>query len=288
MRYDNQPYGTRWVETFSRAFSKHPYQWMPIGSMEHLNKATLEEFMEFYNTYYVPQNGTLSIAGDIDIEETKKLVALYFSDINKPKEVPRVTIAEPPQKEEKRDIVYDNIQLPMVLISYHIPEQTAEDYYAVEMLTKVLADGQSSRLYKELVDKEQIAYTSGAFTVPTEDPGLFIALGLANSDIEAEKLEEGMDKEIEKVKNELITDREFQKVRNQVENDFYSSNSTMAGIAESLASNHMFFGDANLINTKIDKYMAVSKEDIQKAAQKYLNIDNRVVLYYLPKTQENN
>jgi len=288
MRYDNQPYGTRWVETFSRAFSKHPYQWMPIGSIEHLNKATLEEFMEFYNTYYVPQNGTLSIAGDIDIEETKELVNLYFAEIDKPREVPRVNVVEPPQKEEVRDVVYDNIQLPMVLLSYHIPEQTAEDYYAVEMLTKVLADGQSSRLYKELVDKEQIAYTSGAFTVPTEDPGLFIALGLSNSGIEAEKLEEGMDKEIEKVKNELITEKEFQKVRNQVENDFYSGNSTMAGIAESLALNHVFFGDANLINTKIDKYMSVTREDIQNAAKKYLNKNNRVVLYYLPKSQESN
>jgi zinc protease len=102
-------------------------------------------------------------------------VNLYFAEIDKPREVPRVNVVEPPQKEEVRDVVYDNIQLPMVLLSYHIPEQTAEDYYAVEMLTKVLADGQSSRLYKELVDKEQIAYTSGAFTVPTEDPGLFIA-----------------------------------------------------------------------------------------------------------------
>lgn len=286
--YDNQPYGTRWVETFSRAFTKHPYHWMPIGSMDHLNKATLDEFMQFYETYYVPQNGTLSIAGDIDIEETKNLVKKYFSEIRKPKTVPRVTVVEPPQKEEKRDVIYDNIQLPMVLLSYHIPEQTAEDYYAVEMLTKILADGQSSRLYKELVDKQQIAYTSGAFTVPTEDPGLFIALGLSNSGIEAEKLEDGMDLEIEKVKNELVTEKEFQKVRNQVENDFYSSNSTMAGIAESLADYHVFFGDANLINTEIEEYLAVTKEDIQRAAKKYLKKENRVVLYYLPKAEENN
>jgi zinc protease len=97
-----------------------------------------------------------------------------------------------------------------------------------------------------------------------------------------------MDKEIEKVKNELITEKEFQKVRNQVENDFYSGNSTMAGIAESLALNHVFFGDANLINTKIDNYMSVTREDIQNAAKKYLNKNNRVVLYYLPKSQESN
>ena len=287
MRYDNQPYGTRWVETFSRAFEQHPYQWMPIGSMEHLNQATLEEFMDFYNTYYVPQNATLSIAGDIDIEETRKLVQMYFTEINKPVDVPKVSVVEPPQKEEKREVVYDNIQLPMVLMAYHIPEQTAEDYYAVEMLTKILADGQSSRFYKELVDKEQIAMTTGAFTVPTEDPGLFIALGLTNTGIDAENLEAGMEDEIEKVKNQPISDQEFQKVRNQIENDFYSKNSTMAGIAESLATFHVFFGDANLINTEIENYLAVTKEDIQNAARKYLVKNNRVVLYYLPKPQDN-
>ena len=115
-------------------------------------------------------------------QRIQPMINLVFSVIliSKPKEVPRVSVVEPPQKEEIRDIVYDNIQLPMVLISYKIPEQTSEDYYAVEMLTKALADGQSSRLDKELVDKEQIALTSGAFTVATEDPGLFIALGLSN------------------------------------------------------------------------------------------------------------
>jgi predicted Zn-dependent peptidase len=261
---------------------------MPIGSMDHLNQATLDEFMDFYRTFYVPQNGTLSIAGDIDIPKTKELVNKYFADINKPKEVPKVSVVEPQQTLEKRDDIYDNVQLPMVLLSYHIPEQTAKEYYAVEMLTKILADGESSRLYKKLVDSEQIALTTGAFTVPTEDPGLFISLGLANTGIDAVKLQEGMDNEIEKVKNELISDHEFQKVRNQVENDFYSSNATIAGIAESLASYHMFYGNTNLINTEIDSYMAVTKEDIQQAAKKYLNKENRVVLYYLPKSQENN
>jgi predicted Zn-dependent peptidase len=138
-----------------------------------------------------------------------------------------------------------------------------------------------------LVDKEQIAMTTGAFTVPTEHPGLFIALGLTNTGIDAESLEAGMDAEIEKVKNQPISDQEFQKVRNQIENDFYSKNSTMAGIAESLATFHVFFGNANLINTEIENYLAVTKEEIQNAARKYLTKNNRVVLYYLPKLQDN-
>ena len=286
-RYDNQPYGTMYLETFERAFKVHPYRWMPIGSMEHLNEATLEEFMEFYNTFYVAQNATLTIAGDIDIEETRNLVKKYFADVPAaPHDVPRPTAVEPARLEEERSVVYDNVQLPLVLMAYHIPAQGTPEHYAVEMLTTVLADGQSSRLYKSLVDNQQIAVTSGAFPVSTEDPGLFVAIAVANMGIEAETLERAMEEEIERVKNELITEREFEKIRNQKENDFYSANSSMAGIAQNLATYHVFYGDASLINTEIDRYMAVTREDIQKAAQKYLRKDNRIVLYYLPKSMQ--
>jgi predicted Zn-dependent peptidase len=285
--YDNRPYGTMYIETFKKAYTKHPYQWMPIGSLEHLNEATLEEFMEFYKTFYVPQNATLSIAGDLDINKTREWIEYYFKDIPRGSApVPRPDVVEPEQHGEKRDVVYDNVQLPMVLHAYHIPEQASKDFYTVEMLTKILADGQSSRLYKELVDNQQIALTSGAFTVPTEDPGLFIALALANNGIEAEKVEEAMDEQVKKLQENLVSDREFEKIRNQVENDIISQNATMSGIAENLAMNHVFFGDANKINTKLEHYLAVNKEDILRAAQNYLNPDNRVVLYYLPKGNE--
>ncbi len=287
LRYDNQPYGNRWVEIFKRAFTVHPYHWMPIGSMEDLNVAQLGDFMDFYKTFYVPQNATLSIAGDINIDEAKKQIDAYFANIPKgPKKIPRPDVVEPPQKAEIRDIIYDNVQLPMVLQAYHIPSETAPDYYAVEMLTKILADGQSSRLYKELVDKKQLALTSGAFAIPTEDPGLFIALALSNSGIDAQTLEQAMNEEIEKVKNNLITEREFEKIRNQVENDLVDQNATQEGIAENLANYYTFYHNTNMVNDIINKYMAVTREDIQNVAQKYLAENNRVVLYYLPKSEE--
>ena len=286
---DNQPYGTILEETLKRAYKVHPYRWTTIGSLEHLNQASLEEFMDFYHTFYVPQNATLSIAGDIDIEETKKLVTLYFAEITKGKnEVPRPTEVEPPQTAEIRDIVYDNIQLPAVIQAYHMPAQGTDDYYAINMLTTLLSDGQSSRFYKEIVDNQQKAIQATAIPLAGEDPGLFIALGIANMGIEAEDLEKSMDAEIDKVRNELITEREFQKVRNQIENDFISGNSTVVGIAESLADYHVYFGDANLINTEIERYMKVTREDLMNAAKKYLTTENRVVLYYLPKDQESN
>ncbi len=284
---DNQPYGTILEEVLKRAYKVHPYQWTTIGSLEHLNRASLEEFMDFYHTFYVPQNATLSIAGDIDIEETKNLVELYFSEIPKGKnEVPRPTVVEPQQTSEIRDIVYDNIQLPAVIQAYHMPAQGTEDYYAISILTTLLSDGQSSRFYKEIVDNQQKAIQVTAIPLAGEDPGLFIALGIANMGIEAEDLEKSMDAEIDKVKKELISEREFQKVRNQIENDFILGNSTVVGIAESLADYHVYFGDANLINTEIDRYMKVTREDLMNAAKKYLTKENRVVLYYLPKDQE--
>lgn len=286
-RIDNQPYGSFAGETFKRAFKEHPYQWMPIGSMEHLNSATLDEFIEFYKTFYVPQNAILSIAGDINVEETKRLVAKYFAEIpTGTREIPRPTIVEPAQTAEIRDVVYDNIQLPAVFQSYHMPAQGTDDYYALNMLTQILSAGESSRLNKELTDKQQKALQVFAFPYALEDPGLFITLGIVNMGVTPEDLEAAMDVEVEKLKNELITEEEFQKIRNQVENDFVSGNSTMAGIAESLANYQMYFGDANLINTEIQKYIKVSREDIKAVANRYLNKENRVVLYYLPKSQK--
>ncbi len=288
-RVDNQPYGSILEEIAKRAYKKHPYRWTTIGSLDHLNAATLDEFMDFYKTFYVPENATISIAGDIEIAEAKELVKKYFAGIPKGgKDVPRPDIVEPMQKEEVRDTVYDNIQLPAVIQAYHMPAQGIDDSYALEMLSTVLSGGQSARLYKSLVDEQQKALQVLAIPFSSEDPGLYLLFGLPTIGGSAADLEEAMDAEIRKLQNELISEREFAKVRNQVENNFVSGNSSMTGIAESLANYHVYFGDAGLINNEIDRYMKVTREDIQRVAKKYLTEDNRVVLYYLPKAQENN
>ncbi len=282
--YDNRPYGTLMEKTFSSAFSQHPYRWMPIGSAESINEATLEEFMEFHSVFYVPNNATLSIAGDIDFETTKQLVRTYFADIPRgTKPLYRPTIVEPAQTAEVRDTVFDNIQLPAVVQAYHIPAMGTPDYYALNMLTTLLSDGESSRMNKSIVDKQQKALFVGAFPMALEDPGLFMVFGIANMGVDPENLEEAINAEILRSQKEELSDREFEKLRNKMENDFVTSNSTMAGIAESLSDYHMYFGDANLINTEIDRYMAVTKADIMRVAKQYLNKENRVVLYYLPK-----
>ena len=287
LRVDNQPYGTFIGELMKRAFIEHPYRWTVIGSLEHLNAAQEEEFMDFYKTFYVPNNAVLSIAGDINVEECKKLVNDYFAEIPKGNtEIPRPNIIEPKKEFEIRDTIYDNIQLPAVFHGFHIPAQGTQDYYAVDMLNQLLSGGESSRLNTSLVEESQKAVYSGAFTFNLEDPGMTIALAMANSEENPKDIEQLMDLEYKKVQKELITDREFQKLRNQIENNFIQSNYKMYDIAENLANYHIFYGDASLINTEIDKYLAVTKEDILNVANKYYNKDNRVTLYYLPK--ENN
>jgi predicted Zn-dependent peptidase len=287
LRVDNQPYGTILIEVLKRAYTKHPYRWAPIGSMEHLNAASFEDFTRFYETFYVPNNATLSIAGDIDVEETKKLIDAYFSEIPEGKyEIPRPTIKEPKQTEEVRDIVYDNIQLPAVIQAYKMPEQGTHDAYAFEILSTLLTGGNSSRMQKKLVDQEQLGLAVAAIPLSLEDGGLFINYGIANMGVEPETLEKGMDDVVAQVKESLIDEQEFQKVMNQIEANFISSSSRIAGIAESLANYEVYYGDANLINTVIENYRKVTREDLQRVAQEYMTPENRVVLYYLPKSAQ--
>ena len=281
-RVDNQPYGNLFSETLDHAFDVHPYSWAPIGSMDDLNAAQEQDFKDFYKTYYVPNNAVLSIAGDMDIAQAKQLVEKYFAGIpSGTMYLPKVKAEEPMYKGEVRDTIPGKDQLPMVVKAYHIPAQGTPDYYAVDMLNQVLSQGQSSRLNKSLVDQQELALFCGAFTYNTEPPGLTLAYGLANMGVDPKQLEDGMNAEFERMKTELISDQEFKKLRNQIENDFVSRNSNVAGIAESLANYHMYFGDANLINTEIERYLKVTKEDVMNAAKKYYTPNNGVVLYFL-------
>ncbi len=287
-RIDNQPYGSILEETFERCYSVHPYKWPIIGSMAHLEAAEEADYKNFYTDFYVPNNAVLSIAGDIDFHEAKKFIEEYFGGIPKSaKPVYRPRVVEPDLGGEVRDTIYDNIQLPAVIQGYRIPAQGTKDYYAVDMVSRILSSGESSRLYRALVDEQQKALFVGNFPLALEDPGVSLVFGITNMGVDVLDLEVAIDNEVNRVQEELISENEFQKLRNQIESEFVTSNSRVAGIAESLATYYMFFGDTDLINNEIDRYLAVTREDIQAAAKKYLVKNNRVVLHYLPKSLEN-
>jgi zinc protease len=284
LRIDNQPYGTILIEVLKRAFKVHPYKWAPIGSMEDLNAAQLDEFINFYKTFYVPNNCVLSIAGDIDIAAAKKQINDYFGAIPKgTKPIPRPNVTEPPLGGEVRDVIEDNIQLPAIIEAYRAPKQGSEEYYAFRVLSTILSGGPSSRMNKALVDEKQQAVVATSIPFFNEDAGLLINYAIASMGTKPEVVEASLDSVTNTLKTGLVTDREFEKVKNQIESAFVTSNSTMAGIAESLANYEVYFGDANLINTELARFNKVTKEDVLNVAKKYLNKDNRVVLYYVPK-----
>ncbi|MDX1912834.1 MAG: pitrilysin family protein [Saprospiraceae bacterium] len=282
--YDNRPYGRVFEEPLKRLFLVHPYKSMPIGSMEDLDAAEENDYKEFYRDYYRPDNAILSIAGDLDIEQTKKLIDIYFKDIPKGKgEIQRKFPQEPPITQERRDTVYDNVQLPAVILAYHIPAQGTKDFYAVKMLSMIMSQGESSRMQKTIVDEQQKAVAAGSIPIETEDPGANICYGVANLGVNVTDLEASMDAVIADLQTNLISETEFQKLQNQVENDFVSANNSVAGIAENLAQYEMYYGDASLINTELERYRKVTREDIRAAANKYFKKSARVVLHWLPQ-----
>lgn len=334
-RVDNQPYGSMFTEIFSHVFTKHPYNWAPIGSMEHLDAAQEEDYVNFYKTFYVPSNATLSIAGDIDIAQTKKWIDQYFGSIPKGQAInlyrdfinlsdeafkakyqlekskfdSKNFIASPQPEAKKiitsylskpcaiertqkdsspivgqiKDTIYDNIQLPGIFIGFKMPAQTHPDTYALEFLNEVLSGGSSSRINKEIVEKRELAQYAFSFNYGLEDAGIGIMAAIVPQEVALDTVLAAFDTQISKIKTELISEEEFQKVRNKFENDIASSNASIAGIAENLADNHVYYGDANRVNTLLDNYLKVTREDILRVAQTYLKQDARVVLYYLPK-----
>jgi zinc protease len=285
-RYENQPYGSILPEVLKRAYTTHSYQWPTIGFMEDLNAASENDYQTFYKKYYVPNNATLVLTGDFDAKKVKEQVKKYFGDIPKGAEIPRPTAVEPAMTKEVRDVVYDKVQLPAVVEAYHIPAYGTKDFYAVDMLNRLLSNGNSSRLVKNVKDAEQKAVFVGSFSLPFEQPGLAIAFAVANMGVSPDDLEQSMDRQFAAVRDNPVGEAELAKLKAQIETEFVSANSRVAGIAENLASAHVFLRDTKKVNSEIEQYLAVTAADMQRVAKQYFVPTNRVVLHYLPQSQK--
>ncbi|WP_378179452.1 M16 family metallopeptidase [Aquimarina sp. SS2-1] len=289
-RIDNAPYGKIIYRTGINKyiFKKHPYGQSVIGSMEDLDAAKLDEFIAFNQKYYNPNNATLVVAGDINIEDTKKMISDYFGPIknNGEKTIRKVIQEDPITTEIKATETDANIQIPAKVLVYRTPKQTEKDAYVLNYISAILTGGNSSRMQKNMVEDKKMALQVIAFTDAQEDYGTYIMGALPLGNVGLDKLQAEMDAEIEKLQNELITEREFKKLQNQFENQFVNSNSSIEGIANSLARYNMLYDDTSLINKEIEIYRSITREDIQNVAKKYLNKNQRLNLDYLPESSK--
>ena len=284
MRMDNQPYGNLLTAILNNLYTNHPYHWPTIGSMEDLNAAKLDEFLDFYKKYYVPNNATLVVAGDLKPEQTKKWIAEYYGSIPKGEVFSKNFTKDAPITQEKEVTVTDaNIQLPAYVFAYRTPSNKEKDAYALQMLSTYLSNGKSSVLYKKLVDQDKKALAVQAFNLGMEDGGVFAFFTIPMGATTKATLQSDIDSEIKKLQTELISQEDYQKLQNQFENQFVNSNSSIQGIASSLATYNVLMGNTNLINKEIDIYRSITREDLKKAAEKYLNSNQRVIINYIPE-----
>lgn len=283
-RMDNAPYGGIWEAIKKNLFVKHPYRWTTIGSMDHLDAATLDEFRTFFRKFYVPNNAVLVVAGDFDNAQARKWVSDYFGIIPRGADVVKSTYVEDPITSQINAVYEDpNIQLPMLLNAFRTPSMKERDARVLDMVSSVLSDGKSSRLYKRLVDNEKLALEVTSFNMSEEDYSTYIIAGIPMTGKTMQDLQVVIDEEIEKMCTELISEKEYQKLQNQYENMYVNQNATTEGVAGNLATYNLLYGDTNLINTEIDIYRSITREEIREVANRYLKPDQRLVLDYIPK-----
>lgn len=287
LRVDNQPYGNFIAQVKKNLFTKHPYRWATIGSIDHLDAATLEEFQAFNKKFYVPNNAVLVVAGNFDKAQATQWIKKYYEPIKKGAPLTKTTFVEEPINQTIKANYEDaNIQIPAIVLAYRTPSMKTRDARVLEMISTLLSDGKSSRLYKKIVDDKKMALQIGAFSYSQEDYGMYILYGLPLGTNTTESLVVEIDTEIVKLQTELISEKDMQKLQNKMENQYVEENATIEGIAENLATFYLLYGDVSLINTDIETYRNITREEIKEVAQKYLNPNQRLHLDYVPSKEK--
>jgi len=283
MRVDNQPYGRLNEIIYDQAFTTHPYKHPTIGSLQDLEAASVEDVRDFYNTYYVPENATMALVGDFDSAQAKELVAQYLGKVPKAvKPVPRDIPKEPQQTKERRLTLETPWPLPAVVVAHHITYDGHPDSYPLHITSKVLSDGQSSRIYKSLVYEKQIAVAAFGGANLIEDPNLFYAVAILQPGHTPDEAIKALIAELDKLKDEPITDHELQRTKNQFARDYILGRETNQSKASQLAHAIVIHHDITTADGEFDIFQNITKADVQRVARTYFTEENRVVLTLMP------
>jgi zinc protease len=286
MRVENQPYGRLSEIIYDHAFTTHPYKHPTIGSMADLEAASVEDVREFHRTYYVPENATVTVVGDFDSAQAMAMVTQYFGRVPKAsRPVPRDIPREPPQTKERRAVVEEAWPLPAVVVAYHVTYDGHPDAYPLHITSKILSDGQSARIPRELVYNTRIALTAFGRGNITADPNLFYAVAIVQPGQTAQAAEEALIAEFEKLKREPVSDAELQQSKNQWARDYILSRESNQDKALHLAHAAVIHNDITTADGEFDIFMNVTTADVQRVARTYFNETNRVVLHVMPRGQ---
>ena len=281
---DNQPYGTVMTKIQANSFKVHPYSHDILGSEEHIRNASVQDFQDFHDMFYKPNNAVLTICGDFDVKQTKAWIEEYFGDIPAGTVEPRRPDPnmEPKRTEPIKDTVYDNIQMPMLIEAYPAPAYGTEDYFAMDVFNAILSQGNSARFQSQIVDTKKTGLMAMGMTLPFEHPGAYVIQAIPNG-VDLSVLEADVDAELFGLLENGMTDEEFQKVMNMVEMAQARSNSTIEETAESLATAYTYLKNTNFVNETMENYTSLTKEKVLEVAKKYIDPAQKISIYYLPK-----
>lgn len=280
---DANNFGVLNEQLWATAFSAHPYQWPVVGWMVDIENWSMDDLKKHFEMGYSPSNATMVVVGDVSADEIFKLAEKYIEPIPSHAPPPKVTTAEPEQLGERRVTVRKFAQLPIIMMGYRVPESANPDYYALQVLQTILFNGQSSRMYQRLVDKDQLALFVQGGSSFSFDPSLFSITTQPKAGIAPEAVERAIYEEFDKVKSALVTDDELRKAKNILLANFHRQMKTINGKANALGSYEVFFGDYNKLFTAAADYEKVTKEDVKRVAAKYFSDKNRTVATLVPE-----
>jgi len=282
---DNDNGGILDEQLWATAFIAHTYQWPVLGWTSDIEHWTMEDLKHHFAMGYSPSNATMVVVGDVSPEEVFKLCQQDIEPIASHAPPPPVTTVEPEQLGERRLVVHKPSELPLLLIGYHVPQTNSPDFYALNILRTVLFQGESSRMYQRLVDKDQIALDVSSESDPGFDPTLVIVIAQPKQNVDPQTCEKDIYEELERAKSAPISDQELEKAKNIRWMEFYQQMRTINGRANTIGTYEVFFGDYNKLFDAAKNYGAVTKEDVQRVAKEYFGANNRTVATLLPENE---